>query len=52
MPEELREVANVGVVNGEMIIDVTAWIKAEGDHDPVKGLVIGKCRTDCNPGDR
>ena len=50
--EELREVANVGVVNGGMIADVATWIEAKGDHDFVEGPIVGKHCTNSNPGDR
>lgn len=50
--EELREVADVRVVDREMIANIIARIEAKRDHDLVKGLIIGKHCTNSNPGDR
>jgi hypothetical protein len=52
MLEELRKVADVGVIDGEVIIDVISRVEAERDHHIVEGLIIGKCCTDSYPGGR
>ena len=49
--EELGEVAYVEIVDGEVVMDITARIETEGGHDLVKGLIVGKRCTDGNPGD-
>lgn len=40
------------VVDREMIVNVIARIEAKGDHDIVEGLIVGKCCTNSDPGDR
>jgi hypothetical protein len=50
--EELGEVANVGVVDGEMIMEVATRIETKGGHDFVEGLIVGKRCTNGDPGDR
>ena len=50
--EELREITDMGVVDGEAIPNVAARVKAEGNHDLIECLTTGKCCTDGDPGDR
>ena len=41
----------MGIVDGEVVMDITAQIETKGGHDLVKGLIVGKHCTDSNPGD-